>query len=246
MSLDQKLKEAFAEESNDLNAPPQLKQKVMNNIYKQTGGTLMKKKIVMTGILAAALLIPTGAFAAYSYLADGIYDSKEALIQAGGTEQQYEKLETKLEEAKQVLNEREFTEFMSLNKQLADYNIRIADAQGTVHPERLTKEEQQNYDQLQKKLEPYFEKLNGAKEAGPSAEAGDLILDMEQAKKELSSEEYSEFESKLARLEKYAEAASDQKSSGHLSAAEQEDYRQLEQSLQPYFDRYIKPMKAAK
>ncbi|MFB5673486.1 DUF3600 domain-containing protein [Paenibacillus terreus] len=205
----------------------------------------MKKKIVMTGILAAALLIPTGAFAAYSYLADGIYGSKEALIQAGGTEQQYEKLETKLERAKQVLNEQEFTEFMSLNKQLAEYNTRIADVQGTVHPERLTKEEQQNYDQLQKKLEPYFEKLSGAKEAGPSAEAGDLILDMDLAKKELSSEEYAEFESKLAKLEEYVEAVSDQKSSGHLSAAEQEEYRQLEQSLQPYFDRFVKPMKAA-
>lgn len=177
MDLNQKLKKAFIEESEDLNASPQLKRKVLNNIYKQTGGSQMKKKIVMSSILAAALLIPAGVFAGYSYLVDGIYGSKEALVKAGGTEQQYEKLETKLERAKQVLNEREFTEFMSLNKQLADYNLRIADAQGTVHPERLTKEEQQNYDQLLKKLEPYFEKLNGTKEVGISAEAGDLIMD---------------------------------------------------------------------
>ncbi|MFD1903126.1 hypothetical protein ACFSQ7_01710 [Paenibacillus rhizoplanae] len=80
--------------------------------------------------MAATLLIPTGAFAGYHYLADSMYGSKEAAAVIGLTPQKYEELEAKLQRLKHNFSEEEAATVMSLLKELGEYNQLAADSQG--------------------------------------------------------------------------------------------------------------------
>jgi hypothetical protein len=66
-----------------------------------------------------------------------------------------------LQTAKAKLEEDQFKEYMELTKQLVQLKLKITDENGVVHEEKLTKEEQQQFEQLASKLAPYFEIING-------------------------------------------------------------------------------------
>ncbi|WP_225442654.1 DUF3600 domain-containing protein [Paenibacillus lycopersici] len=119
------------------------------------------KKRMLAGIAAVAILIPSAAFAA-SYLADDIFGSSAAIEQHGGTQEEYQEIEGLLQAAKGKLTEDEFKEYTELTKQLVQLKLKITDANGVVHEEKLTKEEQQRVEQLSSRLAPYFGKINGA------------------------------------------------------------------------------------
>jgi hypothetical protein len=61
---------------------------------------------------------------------------------------------------KEVLGTQEFHEFTSLLKDAAPYQLKIDQANGCF--EVLKKEEKQIFQQLQKKLKPYYDKLDKA------------------------------------------------------------------------------------
>ncbi|WP_230202533.1 hypothetical protein [Paenibacillus ihumii] len=50
---------------------------------------------------------------------------------------------------------------MELFKQMVQLKLKMTDEKGIKHEEKLTKEEQQRFEQLVSKLAPYFEKING-------------------------------------------------------------------------------------
>ncbi|MNI92124.1 hypothetical protein D3C73_1498810 [compost metagenome] len=62
--------------------------------------------------------------------------------------------------AKGKLTEDEFKEYMELTKELMQLKLKITDENGVSHEEKLTKEEQQQFEQLASKLAPYFEKIS--------------------------------------------------------------------------------------
>lgn len=66
-----------------------------------------------------------------------------------------------LQAAKGKLTEDEFKEYTELTKQLMQLKLKITDENGVRHEENLTKEEQQQFEQLVSRLAPYFEKING-------------------------------------------------------------------------------------
>jgi hypothetical protein len=96
------------------------------------------------------------------YMADQIYGSGENIKKIGGTQEDYERFESKLQKARDTLGIKEFGQFVLLLKDMVYYHFKMADLKGNFHPERLSAEEQKEYDQVVEKLQPYFDKLNAA------------------------------------------------------------------------------------
>lgn len=242
MSLDERLKTAFTEESKDWNVPADLKGKIMSQVVTHQTGRRMKKWIA-AGILAAALVIPTGAYAGYNYLADSIYGSQENIAKYGVGQNQYEELEAKLQSAKQNLSEEEFTKWMSLLQELGTMNMKIADAHGDIHPDRLSAEELKHYKSLTSELEPIFNKLNEmqtsstreVKMVNSAAFWGGIV---DQARLALSKEEFDAFQTLINELKAYDDKTLDPDGSVHLERISEEDESNIDrltEQLQPYF-----------
>lgn len=242
MSLDERLKTAFREETKDWSVPANLKGKILSRVVTHQPGRRMKKWVA-AGILAAALLIPTGAYAGYSYLADSIYGSQENIAKYGVGQNQYEELEAKLQSAKQNLSEEEFTKWMSLLKELGTINMKIADAHGDIHPDRLSADEQKHYNGLISELEPIFSKLNEiqstpkreVKMADNAAFWGGIV---DQAKQAFSKEEFAEFQTLINELKAYDAKTLDPDGSVHPERISEEDEAKIDrvtEQLQPYF-----------
>lgn len=238
MNLDDELRTAFQEETKGWMAPPELKERLLHQISSKQEGRRMKKW-VLSSILAAALLVATGAYAAHYYLADSIYGSQENISHIGGTQQKYDELEAKLQEAKRNLTEAEFTTFATLLKEMGQYNLKIADSEGLLHPEQLSAGEQESYTELATALEPLFTKLN---EQQPSKKYPDnsIFIDDEKAKEILSAEEYTEFGNILKETGDISLKSVDANGKYHedrLSETELARLEQLGQSLQTYLDK---------
>jgi len=238
MNLDDELRITFQEETKGWTTPPELKERVLLQISSKQGGRRMKKWI-LSSVLAAALLVPTGAYAAYNYIADSIYGSQENVSHIGGTEQKYDEFEAKLQEAKQTLTEDEFAAFASLFKELADYNLKMADTEGVLHPEQLSLEDQAAFTELTTALDPFFTKLNEPKLSKIDPDKS-IFLDEEKAKEILSKEEYKQFDNILKEMGEISLNSVDangvfQKSL--LSDSELARLEKLDQSFQPFLDK---------
>ncbi|MNB77445.1 hypothetical protein D3C75_241300 [compost metagenome] len=161
MSLEHQLRQALLEEAGCWQAPPELKGKILREINSVQGGRRMKSWLIAT-VVAAALLIPTGAYAGYTYLADSVYGSQENFTEMGGTLEGYERLEAKLQQAQNSLSVEDFKALTALLHEIGSYNLRIADNKGNLHPEQLSTQEQDIYQEMTVKLEPYFAKIEEA------------------------------------------------------------------------------------
>ncbi|HIW34948.1 MAG TPA: DUF3600 domain-containing protein [Candidatus Paenibacillus intestinavium] len=166
MSIDKELREELRQAADSMNCPPELygrvRQSYQHYVKEKRGGSPMKKHM-LAGIIAVAILIPSVVFAA-SYLADDIFGSSAIIEQHGGIQEDYEEIEGMLQEVKGKLTEDEFKEYMELTKQLMQLKLKITDENGVKHEEKLSQEEQQQFEQLASRLVPYFEKLNGTTE----------------------------------------------------------------------------------
>ncbi|MEC0371286.1 DUF3600 domain-containing protein [Paenibacillus chibensis] len=250
MSLDERLRTALKEETEDWTAPAELKEKILNHVAHTQGGRTMKKWVV-TCILAASLLIPAGAFAGYNYLSDSIYGSQQNIAKYGVTQQQYDELEAKLQAAKQSLGEEEFTKFMSLLQEVGTYNLKMADADGKLNIEKLSAGERSNYKKLTTELEPIFHKL---KDVQPTKKAPKPLYSspfwkeqLQQARDILSKEEFNEYQILMNEMKAYDNKTLDPDGSVHVDRLSQEDQANIEQivqQLQPFLKKLgisIKP-----
>ncbi|MDR9855508.1 DUF3600 domain-containing protein [Paenibacillus sp. VCA1] len=163
MSIDKELREELRQVADSMRCPPDLygrvRQSYQHYANEKRGRSPMKKRL-LAGIAAAAILIPSAAFAA-SYLADEIFGSVKTIEQHDGSQESYQEIEGMLQTAKGKLTENEFKEFMELFKQMAQLKLKMTDEKGIKHEEKLTKEEQQRFEQLVSKLAPFFDKING-------------------------------------------------------------------------------------
>ncbi|WP_268626820.1 DUF3600 domain-containing protein [Paenibacillus alvei] len=150
MSIDKELREELRQAADSLHCPPDLygrvRQSYQHYVDDKKSRYSMKKR-VLAGIAAAAILIPSAAFAA-SYLADDIFGSSETIEQHGGSQESYQEIEGILQTAKDKLTEDEFKEFMGLFKQMVELKLKMTDNKGIKHEVKLTKEEQQQFQQL--------------------------------------------------------------------------------------------------
>ncbi|AWP30487.1 MULTISPECIES: DUF3600 domain-containing protein [Paenibacillus] len=163
MSIDKELREELRQVADSMHCPPELygrvKQSYQHYANEKKGRSPMKKRM-LAGIAAVAILIPSAVYAS-SYLADGIFGSSTTIEQIGGTQEDYQEIEGMLQAAKDKLTEDEFKEYVELTKQLMQLKLKITDKNGVKHEEKLTKEEQQQFEELASKLAPYFEKIKG-------------------------------------------------------------------------------------
>lgn len=240
MNFNEELRTVLQKEAGHHAAPPELKEKILNQVVFKQGGRRMKKWLVAS-IVAAALLIPSGAYAGYNYLADSMYGSQENVAQIGVTDQQYDKLEAKLQNAKQSFDEEEFTKLMSLLKKWGGYNLKMADEEGVFHLDRLSAEDQKAYKSLNAELEPYFERLNEVetpKASVPTVDTNtfwDELLD--KAEHNLSEEEYTDVQQLINDLNSYNAKVIDLDGSVHmdrLTEADKADQERLMEELNPY------------
>ncbi|MGN7415236.1 DUF3600 domain-containing protein [Paenibacillus sp. SAF-068] len=243
MKLDEQLRTAYQEETKDWSIPAGIKHKMMNEIRSNSHIRRNRKKWLVTGLLAVVLIIPTGVYAGYTYLADGIYGSQENITAMGGTAEDYMRLEAKLQTAKAHFSEEEFVQYMDLLKHMGQMAVKHADAQGNMYPEQWSTVEQERYNVLVAELEPFFDKLN-AVSAGSSQKQMDeqqfWTEQLEQAEKSFTKEQYREFKSVYDQMKKYKVMVTDKDGSIHeerLSAEQKDDLRQLERRLIPYLKR---------
>ncbi|MEH7458968.1 anti-sigma factor [Bacillus pseudomycoides] len=178
MSLDYQVKESLQEEAKGIVPPPELKEKVMIQIKMKRGGKTMKKRLI-TGVLAAALLIPTTGFAYQSIMADGIYGSFENLKKHAGnaTLKGYMSLDAKLSQAKGEIGEKEYEEFTKHLKKLTNAKLEYGDSNGNIDYDQLSPAKKEEMKKVSMELQPYFDKLNGHKSS----------------KEVLTSEEYKQY-----------------------------------------------------
>ncbi|ULO06519.1 DUF3600 domain-containing protein [Paenibacillus sp. 19GGS1-52] len=240
MNLEEELRTVLREETRNWIAPPELQGKILKQVLSTQGGRRMKKWLVAS-IVAVSLLIPTGAYAGYHYLADSIYGSQDNVTQIGATQQKYDELEAKLQKAKQSFSEQEFTQLMDLLKKLGSYNLKIADAEGGLHPEQLSADDQKSYKSLTAELEPYFAQLDVARAtlgAVPTL-TFDTLWNEQRKKAEqiLSQPELAAVEAIINELKVYDAKTLDPDGSIHtdrLSEADLINQKQLIEQLSPY------------
>lgn len=243
MKLDEQLRTAYQEETKDWSIPVSIKHKMMASIQSDSHIRKNRKKWLVTGILAAVLIIPTGAYAGYTYLADGIYGSQENITAMGGTAEDYMRLEAKLQTAKANFSEEEFVQYMDLLKQMGQMAVKHADSQGNLHPEQWSTVEQERYNLLATKLKPFFEKLEAVSTAPQKDPMNDQQFWTEQlarAEAMLSKEEFTEFKSVYEQMKVYEVMVVDKYGSIHderLSVEQKGDLRQLRERLIPYLEK---------
>lgn len=164
MSIDKELREELRQVADSMHCPPDLygrvRQSYQHFVNEKRGRSPMKKRM-LASIASVAILIPSAVFAS-SYLADEIFGSVKTIEQHGGSQESYQEIEGMLQVAKDKLTEDELKEFMELFKQMVQLKLKMTDEKGIKHEEKLTKEEQQQFEQLVSMLAPFFEKINGA------------------------------------------------------------------------------------
>lgn len=187
MSLDNRVRESIQEEATGIKPSPELKEKIMVQVKMKRGGKTMKKRII-TGVLAAALLIPTTGFAYQSIMADGIYGSFENLKKHAGsaTLEGYMRLNAKLSQAKDEIGEKEYEDFTKYLKKLANAKLEYGDSNGNIDYDQLSPAKKEEMKKVSMELQPYFDKLNGEKSS----------------KEVLTSEEYKQYIDALMTYEK--------------------------------------------
>ncbi|QBZ25143.1 DUF3600 domain-containing protein [Bacillus cereus] len=164
MSLDCRVRESIQEEAKGIVAPPDLKEKVIVQIKMKHGESKRKKRLI-AGVLAAALLIPTTGFAYQSIMADGIYGSFENLKKHAGamTLETYMRFNAKLSEAKDEMGAKEYEEFTKELKKLTNAKLAYGDSNGNIDYDELSRGKRAEMKKVSMSLQPYFDKLNGHK-----------------------------------------------------------------------------------
>ncbi|EEK89688.1 ECF-type sigma factor negative effector [Bacillus cereus m1550] len=132
---------------------------------KMKHGESKRKKRLIAGVLAAALLIPTTGFAYQSIMADGIYGSFENLKKHAGamTLETYMRFNAKLSEAKDEMGAKEYEEFTKELKKLTNAKLAYGDSNGNIDYDELSPGKRAEMKKVSMSLQPYFDKLNGHK-----------------------------------------------------------------------------------
>ncbi|PED87236.1 DUF3600 domain-containing protein [Bacillus cereus] len=213
MSLDCRVRESIQEESKGIVAPPELKEKVIVQIKMNRGGNKRKKRLI-AGVLAAALLIPTTGFAYQSIMAGGIYGSFENLKKHAGTMtlEAYMRFSAKLSEAKDEMGTKEYEEFTKELKKLTNAKLTYGDSNGNIDYDQLLPAKKEELKKVVMELHPYFDKLNGHKSS----------------KEVLTPEEYEQY---MEALMSYQTVLVKTKSSGGIT---------IEEVPEAYKERFIK------
>ncbi|TCI53029.1 DUF3600 domain-containing protein [Exiguobacterium sp. SH1S21] len=120
------------------------------------------RKRLMVASLAVALIVPTGAFAYQSLLADDLYGSFDELKVhiVSATMEKYLLLDAKLKQAKGTLDASEYDAFKTELRIFTNVRMTYGDASGNVDYDAIPVETRADVKQALAELQPYFDTLN--------------------------------------------------------------------------------------
>lgn len=121
------------------------------------------RKRLVTAILAAALLIPTSAFAYQSILADELYGSFDNLKKhvAAITMNGYMTFNAKLLQAKGELGNKEYEKFKDSLYIITDAKLKYGNKYGNTDFDLMSSKQKAEIKEATMEVQPYFDKLNG-------------------------------------------------------------------------------------
>lgn len=153
----------------------------VNKAKYEMSGKLKRfvKNRLATAVIAAFLLIPTGAFAYQALLADDLYGSFDNLKKYAKhvTMETYLLFDAKLTQAKGDLGNEEFAQFKELLNILSNAKLEYGDKNGNIDYSQVPAEEVEKIKGVMFEIQPYFDKLN----------------DLPSSKEVLSTEEYEHY-----------------------------------------------------
>ncbi|OWR30523.1 hypothetical protein CDO73_11470 [Saccharibacillus sp. O23] len=201
--------------------------------------------------IAAALIVPTGAFAGYHYLADSIYGSSSTVMNLKKDHlEQYEHMEAKLQAAKAQLSEAEYDHLSKLLSEAAEIYTTNMDASGQLDTASMNKEELNRLTELEQELRKASAGINAPDKSDipqPTDYKTFLKNLLEEGKKSLSPEKYTTFsrlvEESIVIVEKYEK---DQEMSPAQDSENLARLTELNKQLQSYFEEMGYVVKEAK
>ncbi|WP_339274554.1 DUF3600 domain-containing protein [Paenibacillus sp. FSL W8-0426] len=247
--LENELREAFKDQTGQWTVPTESKERLMQQIEKRVSSINKRRssRWMVAGIISIALLIPTGAYAGYTYLADGIYGSQQSVAALGVTVEEYARLEAKLQGAKAHFSNEDYTAFMSLLQQWGKIALAQAGPDGQLHPEQWDNGVRQQYEALAVKLEPYFTQLEQVS-SHDIRMSHNIIMGEEQfwkeqfaqAKEMFSAEDYADFQAvyeEMKRIEALTVTSDGTVNEEQLSEKQRSDLDELTQRISVYLKR---------
>ncbi|WP_020616349.1 DUF3600 domain-containing protein [Paenibacillus daejeonensis] len=237
MKFEDRLRKAYREESAGVTPPPEMKDSLMDQI-KGRGGRMKGRKWLMVTIIAAAVILPTGAYAGYTYLADSIYGSKQQLIEMGGTAEGYERLEAKLQESRDHFTEEEFDAFLAVLQQVGQFATLHADSQGNLNPENWSADIQEQYAAYLEQLEPFVTQLEASQNSDVPPDLDDRNAHWEaqlaKAEELLTAEDYERFTLLYDQIRVYQDMLTRNEP---LTDEQFEDVKGLREATEPYLNK---------
>lgn len=130
----------------------------------EMGGKLNRffRKRLSAVVIAACLMIPTGAFAYQSLLADDLYGSFDNLKKhvVTVTMETYLLFDAKLNQAKGDLGEEEFEQFKDLLNIITNAKMEYGDKNGNIDYSQVPTEQLERIKVTMFEIQPYYDKLN--------------------------------------------------------------------------------------
>ncbi|CAI6083442.1 hypothetical protein PAECIP112173_03916 [Paenibacillus sp. JJ-100] len=249
MKLDEQLRSAYQEETKDWVISARVKHNIIKATRKETSGVHRSRTWWVAVLIALVFLIPTGAYAGYTYLADSIYGSQDQITSRGGKASDYEQLEAKLQRAKAHFTENEFEQFMGLLKEYGQMATTHADVQGKMNPEQWSTAEQEKFKGLAAELQPFFDKLESLENKSSRAiPVSPRLMDeetfwMEQSAKAeelFTKEQYADFKSIYEQMKQYKTIVENPDGSYHMdrmSTDQRSDLDQLTERMSVYLEK---------
>ncbi|WP_061809344.1 DUF3600 domain-containing protein [Rossellomorea vietnamensis] len=174
----------FKEEINKIVIPPTLHERTKMGVRKarfEKGGRVNRfiKKNMVSAIIAASFILPTGAIAYQTLLADEFYGSFKNVKAhlSSATMEGYLLLDAKLTQAQGDMEKEEFKRFKELLKTVTNAKIEYGDENGNIDYSEVPAKQLAELKNTLFEIQPFFDRLNGQKSS----------------KEVLSSDEYEEY-----------------------------------------------------
>jgi Domain of unknown function (DUF3600) len=172
------------EEINKIVIPPTLHERSKMGVRKarlEKGGRVNRfiKKNMVSAIIAASFILPTGAIAYQTLLADEFYGSFENVKThlSSATMEGYLLLDAKLAQAQGDMEKEEFKRFKELLKTVTNGKVEYGDKYGNIDYSEVPAKQLAELKNTLYEIQPFFDRLNGQKSS----------------KEVLSSNEYEEY-----------------------------------------------------
>ncbi|CAH2715367.1 hypothetical protein BACCIP111895_02551 [Neobacillus rhizosphaerae] len=167
MDFENQLRDELQNAAEKMQPSEQLQMKVATSFrtYRQDKmkrGGPMKKRLI-AGLVAVAVLVPTGVFAGPTLVDKILGTPSEANEQFGTVESEYQEYNELFEVANQIFTKEEFEKFTIAWKEYMTINKKtiVVDGKRTGRSShRLSPEELKKYDEAYYKLEPYLNKIH--------------------------------------------------------------------------------------